>query len=117
MTGPAFDQDAMDAALDLIDLIGRTGARSMKVGYLHDDVPPQQADWYAHAQYRGARVVSAHHRGPVEALEALARRLLGGGTCTHCRRTIALAGDDATHCRWTRRGAKWVRGCEAAPCD
>jgi hypothetical protein len=108
-SGPSLDQDAMDAALDLI---GRTGAKQMEVGYLHEDVPPEQADWYAHAQYQGARVIAEHHHGPVEALEALARRLLHGGLCTHCHKTITLSGKSKKYCRWTRRGDKWVRGCE-----
>ena len=109
---PDLDQDAMHAALDLI---GRTGAANMEVGYLHEDVPAHLADWYAYAQFRGARVTAEHHSGPVEALEALARRLLAGGLCTHCGKTITLAGrpNPASGCRWTRRGDRWVRGCEA----
>ena len=106
---PDMDEDAMFAA---VDLIGRAGATGAEFGYLHDDVPVEQADWYAYAQYRGARITVEHHRGPVEALEALARRLLTGGTCTHCGRPIALRGSSCRTCRWSRQGAKWVRGCE-----
>jgi hypothetical protein len=106
---PSWDQDAMDAALNLI---GRTGAHGMGVGYLHDDVPADRAGWYAHAQYRGARITAQDHVGPVEAVEALARRLLDGALCTHCGQRIALADFPGKRCRWTRRGPQWVRGCE-----
>lgn len=114
LTRPAdFDDDAFDAA---VDLIGRTGAREFEVGYLHDDVPSDRADWYAHAQYHGTRIVADKHRGPVEAAEALARRLMAGGMCTHCHGTITLSSArprKGKACRWTRRGRRWERGCAA----
>lgn len=102
------DEDAFFAALDLI---GRAGARQTEFGYLNEEVPVEEADWWAKAQYRGARVMVEHHRGPVEAVEALARRLLSGGMCTHCQRGIALSGESPDFCRWTRVGRKWERGC------
>lgn len=127
----AFDQDAVLAA---IDLVGRTGATGFEFGYLHEHVPTEEAAWYAHAQYRGARITEENHRGPVEATEALARRLLVGGMCTHCRGLITLSSSgafaykastlidgttwnaeqaaSAPQCRWTRVGAHWKRGCE-----
>ncbi len=43
-----LDQDAVTACADLV---GRTGATNFTIGYLHDDVPPDQAAWYAHAQF------------------------------------------------------------------
>lgn len=126
----ALDEDAMIAALDLI---GRTGAREMQVGYLHDDVPAEEADWWAHAQYRGARIVAEHHTGPVEALESLAERLLTGGKCTQCGKFTTLRDDggivypnahltDGTavdidearrlgFCHWQRIGRRWTQGC------
>lgn len=76
------------------DLVGRTGATELQIGYLHDGVPTEQADWWATARYRGAKVTVEHHIGPVEAVEALARRLLTGGRCTACNETIELAGSD-----------------------
>lgn len=124
-----FDQDAMTACADLV---GRTGARELEIGYLHDDVPADQAAWYAHAKYRGARITADDHRGPVEAVEALARRLLTGAQCK-CGRLVALSDDgavafDSAHltdgtewnaehaaaagqCRWTRNGNRWVSAC------
>ena len=128
-----MDEDALKAA---VDLVGRTGAREFQVGYLHDDVPVEEAAWYAHAQYAGARITEEGHRGPVEAAEALARRLLTGAKC-RCRRLVALAAAGAVgfdgaqmadgstwtlaeqraagQCRWTRIGARWRRGCEDDP--
>jgi len=96
-----------------VDLVGRSGATDFEVGYLHDDVPLEKADWYAHAKYRGARITVEHFRGPVQAVEALARKVLHGGQCTHCHRTIRLGGHGNNKvCRWQREGAKWLRGCE-----
>lgn len=135
MTDPLLDDDALTAGLDLI---GRTGARGLEIGYLHDDVPADQASWYASAQYQGARITEEDHRGPVEAVEALARRLLQGGKCNHCHRLVTLSDRSAIAfdgrladgtrwtveqaraagtCRWRRVGPRWERGCErpAAP--
>ncbi|WP_328660396.1 hypothetical protein [Nocardia salmonicida] len=107
-----MDQDAFDAA---ITLIPRTGARGLEIGYLHDDVPTEKAGWYAHAQYQGTRITAENHPGPVEAVEALARRLLTGGQCTHCKGTITLSKPPKPKpgkwCRWTRHGDRWERGC------
>ena len=124
-----FDDDALAAA---VDLVGRTGARSFEVGYLHDDVPAERASWWAHAQMRGTRITAEDHRGPVEAAEALARKLLTGGKCTACGGLIALSdagavaypgtmADGSTwteeeiraarQCRWRRVGPRWERGC------
>lgn len=126
-----MDDDALVAA---VDLIGRTGARGFEIGYMHDGVPVDQAGWYAHAQYRGARVIEQDHSGPIEAAEALARQLLTGGQCQHCKKLITLFDGGAIAyanaklldgtpwpveraaaagmCRWRRVGPRWVRGCE-----
>jgi hypothetical protein len=125
-----LDEDALIAATDLI---GRTGARGFEIGYLHDDVPPEEAGWYCHAQYQGARI-TVEGAGPVEAAEGLARRLLTGGRC-RCGKLVALSDDGAVawdspkmtdgttwpieeaatagQCRWTRMGRKWVGACGA----
>lgn len=109
MPQPTFDEDAMDAGLDLI---GRTGAKQIEIGWLHDDVPVEKMGWYAHAQYHGTRI-TAESIGPVEAIEALARRLLDGGTCAFCGQKVSLGDYPGKRCRWTRHGDRWVRGCEA----
>jgi len=109
MTEPDVDEDGMIAAYDLIR---RAGAGSVEVGYLHDDVPVQEADWWANAQFRGVRITVEHRAGPVEAVEALARRLINGATCTYCRHIITISGQPRDGiCRWTRHGNRWVRGC------
>lgn len=105
-----FDEDALIAGVDLVE---RCGAKAFEVGHVHDDVPIEQAGWWASAEWNGRKEFVDKHRGPVEAVEALARRLLEGGMCTHCRQKITLTGgvgDDV--CRWTRMGRKWRRGCE-----
>ena len=123
-----LDEDALVAAADLV---GRTGAKGFEIGYLHDDVPIEQAGWYAHAQYNGVRITEEDHVGPAEAAEALARRLLEGGKCTSCGGLVALSsrgamfhpsakladgtrwdGLPAKQCRWTRMGNHWVAGCQ-----
>ncbi|MEE3066601.1 MAG: hypothetical protein VYA67_22110 [Actinomycetota bacterium] len=105
-----WDQDALAAAADLF---GRCGASEVEFGYLHDDVPADHADWYCTAMFRGTKIIAEHHTGPIEACEALARRLMNGGMCTHCRRVISLSSprDLPQVCRWTRQGDRWVRGC------
>jgi hypothetical protein len=115
-----------------VHLVGRTGAKEFEIGYLHEDVPPSEAAWYAHARYKGARITEENHASPVEAAEALARRLLTGARCK-CGKLVALrddgafaftrsrlsdgsewsAGDAARagQCRWRRDGRVWVSGC------
>jgi len=123
-----LDEDALIAA---VELVGRTGAKGFQIGYLNDE-PPQR--WYAYAQYQGTRITADEHRGPVEAAEALARRLLEGGKCTRCGGVIALSGTGAMvypeatltdgtrwtatdaaaagQCRWARMGNHWAAGCQ-----
>lgn len=124
-----LDQDVVHACADLV---GRTGAKEFQVGYLHDDVPPEEAAWYAQAQYKGTRIIEENHRGPIEAMEALLRRLLTGAQC-ECGKLVALSDHGAVaygarmtdgsfwsvqqaaaagQCRWRRMGPRWVRGCE-----
>ena len=105
-TNPMFDQDALTAG---VSLIGRSGARNVEIGYLHDDVPIEEADWYAVATFRGAKVIAEKKSGPVEAVEALARQVLDGAMCRRCGKQIRLSDGDG--CRWTREGPEWVPGC------
>lgn len=127
-----------DEVLAAVDLVGLTGARNLVFGYLHEDVPPEQADWYAHAQYRGSRITVEHHTGPAAALIALARRLLTGARCQRCGGLVQLSAAGAVfyrdarmvdgssfperdalarQCQWRRIGKKWVQGCTAADVD
>lgn len=119
-----------------VDLVGRTGARSFEIGYLHDDVPIEDAAWYAHAQFRGARITAEGHRSPSEAAHALAMRILTGAKC-RCGRLVALADDGAYAylsarmsdgstftlekaiaaglCRWRLIGDRWLPSCPEPP--
>ncbi|HYS41156.1 MAG TPA: hypothetical protein VEO01_36540 [Pseudonocardiaceae bacterium] len=127
-----LDQDAVTACADLV---GRTGATNFTIGYLHDDVPPDQAAWYAHAQFRGARITIDDQPGPVEAADALCRRLLDGAKC-RCGRLVTLSDSGAVaydstmadgstwtveqarragQCRWRRIGARWEPNCPTPP--
>ena len=105
---PDLDQDAVVAC---VDLVARTGAKSFEVGYLDDDVPLEQARWYAQAFLRGARIVAQEKEGPDEACDALARRILRGGRCNHCQKTVALSGTQGVMCVWYRDRDAWVQGC------
>ncbi len=124
------DDDAVRACADLV---GRTGAKSFQIGYLHDGVPVAEAGWYAYAQYKGTRLSVEDQPGPVEACDALARKLLTGAKCAHCGGLVTLSDAGATvfpgatftdgstltetdarslpHCRWRRNGDKWTAGC------
>lgn len=129
MTDRPIDDVAIIAAADLV---GRSGARNLEIGYLDDDVPAEQARWYAHAQYRGARITAEDHTSPAAAAEALAQQVLEGGRCTHCGGLVAMSrGGAIAHpgamadgsvwteqeiraagqCLWTREGRRWMRGC------
>lgn len=108
MSHQVIDQDAIVACADLGH---RSGATSFEIGYLHDDVPIDKAGWYATVIFQGAKLIAADAKGPTEAADALARRLLADATCTHCKMPIVL-GDYARGCRWRRMGDRWKRGCE-----
>lgn len=116
-------------------LIGHTGARTLEIGFLHDDVPIDEASWWASADYQGTRVMVENHLGPVEAVEGLAKKLLVGARCQWCMGLVALdehgafayAGgvmldgskmpDTAEgigalgQCLWERHDARWEPGC------
>lgn len=116
-------------------LVGNTGARTLEFGYLHDDVPSEQAAWWATAAYRGAKLGVENHVGPAEALEALAEKLLTGARCQWCKGLVALSQRGAVaypgsvmadgsrmpdspdalaslgQCLWGRAGARWEPGC------
>lgn len=102
-----------DVVVACADLVGRAGASGFEIGYLHDDVPVEEAGWYAYAQYRGARITVQDHRSPTGAALALAERLLRGATC-RCRQPVVLS-DRADGCRWRLVGGRWEPGCDAEP--
>jgi hypothetical protein len=128
-----LDEDAIAACADLV---GRMGAKQFQIGHVHENVPIAEAGWFAHAQFRGARITADDHVGPVEAADALCERMLTGAQCLVCRSLVALRDDGAIvyekqtlldgrqwnaedarragTCRWRRVGPRWVRGCEPA---
>lgn len=103
-------EEAKDALLAGVGLVGRTGATGFTVGHVNE--PHEKPDWYAQAEYRGRRIIVEHLPGPVSATEALARRLLRNGTCSRCNLVVKLGGSGGKACRWWRDGRTWRRGCE-----
>jgi hypothetical protein len=123
------DRDELNAG---VELVGRTGARELEIGFADDAEPA--VDWWASAKYRGARIDVEHYPTPAAAVHALAQRLLTGAQCNHCRGLIALSDEGALflpgmvmadgstftleeatsrpQCRWRRVGRTWRRGCE-----
>lgn len=137
-----------DKVIAAADLVGRAGAVKFQIGYIEsdlrgelpaddeqvalDDALASAVTWYAHAQYRGARIIAENHSSPGDAAEALARRLLTGARCS-CGKLVALQAGGAIayqrpvmadgstfpiteavkdgQCRWTRHGARWEREC------
>lgn len=129
-----IDDEAVRAAADLV---GRTGARELDYGFLHENVPVHLADWWAKATFQDGAITVEHQAGPVEAMEALATRLLTGAQCQNCGGLIALSDEGATAypgatrpdgkvwtedeiraaglCRWRRRGPRWEADCKGFP--
>lgn len=98
-----------DAVVACADLVNRCGASDFALGFLHDDVPVEEAAWYAQAMFKGARVIAQDHRAPSAAALALAEKLLAGGQC-RCGKAVTL--DDAhAGCRWQLMGKRWEPGC------
>lgn len=95
------------------DLAGRSGAIDFALGYVHEDVPSEDAGWYAVARFQGARIQTDEHRSPSTAALALAERLLRDAMCV-CRRRVVLS-DAVDGCRWRLVGARWEPGCDAPP--
>jgi hypothetical protein len=102
-----------DVVIACADLVGRAGAEDFEIGYLHDDVPAEEAGWYAVARYRGARLTADDHRSPSTAAVALAERLLTDARC-RCGQAVTLA-DGRAGCRWQLAGKRWEPGCDARP--
>lgn len=125
------DEDRLIAA---VDLCGRAGARQFEVGYVNEDATTiAEAGWYAHAQYKGARLFVENCASPADAADELARQVLTGAKCK-CGRLVALSAggafafrrvvmSDGTTwtaeeaaraglCRWTRQGRRWRQACD-----
>lgn len=109
-TQPWMHGDAVVACADLVDRCGATG---FEIGYVHDDVPVDEAGWYAHATFKGARLIASDHRSPSAAALGLAERILAGGRC-RCGQLTTLQ-DRQPGCRWQLMGKRWEPGCDAPP--
>jgi hypothetical protein len=103
-----MNTDTVEACADLVD---RTGARGFEIGYVHEDVPVEEAGWYAHATFQGVRIQAPDHRSPSAAALALAEKLLTGGMCK-CGQRVTLT-DQRAGCRWRLMGKRWEPGCDA----
>lgn len=133
---PQLPPELNDILIACVELVGRAGARNLEFGYLHEDAPIAEAGWWATATYRGAKITAENLASPIEAVEALAVRLLTGAMCNHCKGLVALADDAAfayfrahlvdgsewnieeqigrPQCRWRRVGKQWIRGCDGS---
>ncbi len=108
------DEDILVACADLVD---RAGGMHFELGHVHDDVPPEEAGWYAHATYQGARIIVDDQRSPAAAALGLAERILTGGQCKCGRISTVTQTDSRTRCRWQRVGQRWESGCDAYGVD
>lgn len=111
----ALTEEDLNRVVAAVDAVGRSGGRSIEIGYQDEDAPAALARWYATAAYRGARVSADEHSSPADAAEALAWRVLEDGACTRCKRTIGIVGHASgkvpNRCAWDRHTACWVPGC------
>lgn len=107
-----IDQDPIMA---IADLVGRSGGTEFEIGWVRDPDDPEYAllgpGWYAHAKYGNERLLVENQAGPCEAADGLARRLLDGAQCTHCKKPVSLSKEDDSVCRWRRLGPRWAIGC------
>lgn len=134
-SGELTRSEAIEA---MSELGGRSGAAKLDMGWERDDGPPEQAGWYATLTYPKGQVIEVRDAASMdEACDALAVRLLHGGTCRGCGKTTVVTdklgslpvpavvydmdGVETTRteeslreqglCGWERKGAHWVRWC------
>lgn len=134
MTKHEPDVDVIRAARNLVT---RSGGNNLTLGHLHDNVPVDEAGWYAKAQYDGAVVMVEDQPGPEEALTALCERVLTGAQCQRCGGLVQLRDggamaypnvprpdgtrwskeeiEAAGFCRWKREGPRWEPSCTLPP--
>lgn len=139
ITAVHLDPDDENALLATADLLPRCGAVDFVFGCLHEDVPVEDAGWWAYAEFPGGeRIRVENQRGPIEAFKALAARILDGGMCATCKRLVTTSDegirvratinildgskmsqeDAAAHvrrngaCHWRRDGKRWYSGCD-----
>lgn len=119
----------MDEALLVAhaELVGRAGASDLTIGFSE----AEPATWWATATLTafveqdshevlvtdGVQLVAVEgQKGPIEALRALAVKLIESGMCAHCGSTVTTDKDIAEwnpeKCHWRIVNNAWVRGCE-----
>jgi len=112
MSDPWLNDDVVMACADLAE---RAGARDFEFGYVHEGVPVEEAGWYAHVNFKGARVIVQDHTSPTNAAFALAQKLLANGLC-RCGERVTLT-DFNAGCRWRLMGPRWEPGCAVDPIE
>jgi hypothetical protein len=117
-------QEHLDAILACADLAARSGGTEFEVGYMDEEATRvEDAMWYAHVNYHGARLFIDDQPSPAHACELLARRILNGGKCTNCGRETKTIGfafpggfpkrpAKSRFCQWRRKGTKWMPLCK-----
>ncbi|HEV2071079.1 MAG TPA: hypothetical protein VGR26_14915 [Acidimicrobiales bacterium] len=122
MTWSKSVQDRLVAACDMV---GRSGARSLELGYhpAFDEhgneldeatTPAHRFRWWAKATYQGAVLAVDDGRGPIETVEALAARVQKDARCGRCGRLICWGGTRRRYCWWRRTDGRWEPGCDEA---
>lgn len=120
MMTQTLPKEHMDAIVAAAELIGRAGGKEFEVGFLDEDAPVHLARWWASATFNGAKVMVDEQPSGALACELLARQVLDGGLCTHCRRVVRIRPEGHVEdrykgpkpCAWHRVGPTWKRGCE-----
>lgn len=117
--GERLQLEKPDLLVAAADLVRRCGGTNLAVGYQET---PRGTEWWATATIQhhprdpdGEPETTSGHASPERAADALARKLIEGGKCEHCQRTIRLGGDRRDRqqvCRFKRIGPEWIRGCK-----
>lgn len=113
-----------------VQLLERTGARSFRIGYSHEDDGPPTV-WYAVATWTrsvagypvrgGERSEAAAALDGVTAVLRLCEQVIDGGLCVHCKRRTIFVPDtdtavlDELGCvyAWDPELSTFRRDCEA----
>lgn len=115
--GSAIPEDERDRLLAGVGAVARAGGRALEVGYLEETADMRAARWWASARFAAGRVLVEEMPSPVDAVEGLAWRVLEGGRCVRCGKTIALeghavqVGGPGPRCTWRRARMHWLPGC------
>ncbi len=103
-------------------ILQRTGARSAEVAF-DDDGFVMPVVWRASANFDGHRVYSFEHPYPSGAAEDLIGKVMNGGTCKRCNRTMVVGINVPGYCSFIlhaddvddEKTYRYVRTCESDP--